>query len=140
MPDNSSTPTVSPVVKRTPREWNEKCGACSGRGIVHRRQHFALLTPDEFDGPDDHRPALFDLDPKHDAPADAYVCRALGGASIFDACNEGREIARMVGRPVAFEFNGALAVVRADADPTAVAKEWWKRAYGKTYEQSMRDR
>ena len=120
-------------VVRTPREWTETCRECRGAGHVHKRQHFALWTPDEWD----HVPPLV---PKDDVPRDAYVCTAAAGASIFEACREGVEIACIVQRPVAFEFNGAVAICRADSDPTAVAKEWWKRAYGQTYEQAMANR
>jgi len=60
--------------------------------------------------------------------------------AIFEACREGVVLAATVGRPVAFEFNGAVAVCRTGGDPEAIAKAWWKRAYGKTYEESMRDR
>jgi len=121
------------TIKRTPRQWTESCRTCNGTGTVHEREHFSLWTPDEYE-------RVQPLDPKHDAPADAYVCTTCPGATIFEACREAAEIAKQVHRPVAFEFNGTIAVIRADSDPVAVAKEWWKRAYGKTYEQDAANR
>ncbi len=125
---------------RTPREWDETCSACRGAGKVHKREHFSLLTPDEqvrlFGA--DRAPTT--LDTKHDAPANVVVCWVGAGATIFEACKEGVTLARAFGRPVAFEFNDAVAICRADSNPEDVAKRWWKLAYGKTYEQSMADR
>jgi len=120
-------------IVRTPREWDEQCWHCKGSGQVHKRERFALWTPDEYEH-------VQPLDQKHDVPPNAYVCTAAPGSSIFEACKEGVGLARTVGRPVAFEFNGAVAVCRADSDPDKVAKAWWLRAYGKTYEQSAAER
>lgn len=124
---------MSTIINRTPREWVETCDRCGGCGKVQRREHFALWTPDEYEH-------VQPLDAKHDVPADAYVCTAAPGGTINEACREGIEIAKLVGRPVAFQFNGAVAVLRADSDPVAVMRAWWKRAYGKTYEESMAER
>jgi len=123
----------TPTIKRTPREWDEPCNECHGTGTVHRREWFALWTPDEYSG-------TVTLDPKHDIPANAYVCTAVPGADIFRACAEAADLAKRVGRPIAFEFNGAVAIVHADSDTSDAAKRWWKLAYGKSYEQSMCDR
>jgi hypothetical protein len=125
---------------RTPKEWDETCGTCRGAGTVHKREHFALWTPDEYVAHMGPEYVQSKLDPKHDVPANAVVCSAVGGGSIFEACKEGVALARAYGRPVAFEFNDAVAICHADADPEDVAKRWWKRAYGKTYEQSAADR
>lgn len=125
---------------RTPREWDEPCRECRGSGQVHKRERFSLLTPDEqvkLFGVDRVPKAL---DAKHDIPANAVVCWAGAGSSIFEACKEGVTLARVFGRSVAFEFNESVAVCHADDDPEQVAKQWWRRAYGKTYEQSMADR
>ena len=126
-------------VIRTPKKWTEECRECCGSGYVHKREHFALWTPDEYMAtmPECGPPKL---DAKHDVPADAVVCSAMGGSTIFEACAEGVGLAKVYGRPVAFEFNGAVAICRADSDPNTVAKVWWKRAYGKTYEQAMKER
>lgn len=130
---------------RTPHEWDETCQECSGTGKVHKRQHFALYTPAEYA---QGMPAKFvpaKLDPaKHRGvgavPADAVLCTARAGASIFEACKEGVTLARAFGHPVAFEFNEAVAICRADSNPEELVKAWWKLAYGKTYEQSMAER
>ena len=125
---------------RTPREWDEPCRECRGSGQVHKRERFSLWTPDEYTaamGPEYGPPKL---DAKHDVPSNAMVCSAMGGSSIFEACKEGVGLANATARPVAFEFNGTVAVCFHGSDPEDVAKRWWKRAYGKTYEQSMQDR
>ena len=88
---------TAPIV-RAQREWVENCDRCGGSGKIHRREQFALWTPYEYK---QVRP----LDPKHDAPSDAYVCTAVHGGTIGEACREAIDIAKMVGRPVAFEFN-----------------------------------
>ena len=129
---------------RTPKEWDETCSQCRGTGTVRRREYFALLTPDEqvkLFGADRITTAI---DPKckggDDVPPNAVVCWCGAGCTIFEACKEGVTLARAYGRPVAFEFNDAVVICHSDSDPDAVAKAWYPRAYGKTYEQSMRDR
>lgn len=132
-------------VIRRPREWDEPCTQCLGTGVVHKREYFALWTPAEYAA---HMPAEFvpaKLDPAKlrgvgTVPTDAIICTAQAGASIFEACKEGIVLARAFGHPVAFEFNGAVAVCRVDSDWEIVCKTWWKLAYGKTYEQSMKER
>ena len=124
---------------RTPREWDETCRQCRGTGAVHKREHFWLLTPDEQEklfG----KERVVKLDPKHDVPHDVVVCWVSNGASIFEACKEGVTLARAYGRPVAFEFNGVAAVCEAGSDPEEVAKAWWPKVYGQTYEQSVASR
>lgn len=120
---------------RTPKQETRICSHCRGTGRVEWRQHFALWTPDEWksDYPRDMS--------GYDGPSDAYICTASPGGTIFEACKEGVEIStRLAGRPVAFEFNGAWVVCYMGNDPDHIAKVWWKKAYGKTYEESMRDR
>ena len=129
---------------RTPREWNEACRECGGTGIVHKREHFSLWTPDEYMETimAEHGPPT--LGPRckgaSDVPPNAMICTVFGGASILEACREGVTLARAAGRPVAFEFNEAVAICRADSDPEKISKAWWRLAYGKTYEQSMAER
>lgn len=130
---------------RTPREWDETCSNCHGAGKVHKRESFSLWTPEEHAASMPAEYATIKLDPaKHRGvgavPANAVLCSAHAGASIFEACKEAVTLAREFGRPVAFEFNEAVAVCHSDSDPAAVAKTWWKLAYGKTYEQSMAER
>ncbi len=121
---------MTPKINRTPKEWTEPCGQCHGTGVVHKRQFFALWTPDEYEH----------VEPLHDAPPDAYVCTTAPGASIGEAVREGIEIAQTINRPVAFEFNGTMAIVQADSDLDTVYRDWWKRAYGETYEESLAKR
>lgn len=133
------------MMVRTPHEWDEMCRECNGTGSVHKREHFALRTPAEYAAvmPSEYTPAKLDhakLRGTGAVPTDAVICSAHGGASIFEACREGVTLARAFGRPVAFEFNGAVAVCRSDSDPETVGKVWWKLAYGKTYEESMKER
>src|SRR5579875_727239 len=129
---------------RTPKQWTETCRECRGTGTIHKREHFALWTPEEYAAnmPPEFVPAKLKSDCKgaDDLPANVVVCTAHAGPSIFEACREGVTLARAYGRPVAFEFNEAVAVCHGDSDPERVAKGWWKLAYGKTYEQSMKER
>jgi hypothetical protein len=124
---------------RTPKEWDESCRECGGSGHVHRQERFVLWTPEEGAAAGLGK-KFFHIDAKYDVPRDAYVCVAQAGASIFEACEEAIDIARIARRPVAFEFSGAVAVCFGTSDPEKVAKAWWNRAYGKSYEQSMKDR
>jgi hypothetical protein len=106
---------------RTPKEWTETCRECGGAGTVHKRESFSLWTPDEYE-------QTQPIDAKHDAPKNAYVCTVSAGASLFAAVREGVELARLVERPVAFVFNGLLAICRAGDDPKAIADEWRNHA------------
>ena len=126
---------------RTPREWDEMCRECCGAGKVHKRERFTLLTPEEYAemmGPDHALPRL-SAKLAAVAPINAVVCWA-GLGTIHDACREGVALSRAYGRPVVFEFNDAVAVCHGDTDPDEEVRRWWVRAYGQTYEQSMRDR
>ena len=124
---------------RKAKEWDERCRGCGGKGMVHKVEHFNLWTPEEYAEVMGH-PMETESVVTAAGVVNAIVCVAHGGASIFEACKEGVTIAKEVGRPVVFEFNGKLVVCHADSDPVDVAEEWWKVAYGKTYEESMRDR
>jgi len=123
-------------VIRTPKEWDESCHECGGKGVVHKREHFSLWTPSEYMAAMGHEFVPEKLDAKHDVPANAVVCVAHAGASIFEACKEGITLARTFGAPVVFEFNGTIAICYADSAPEDVSERWWKKAYGETYEQS----
>jgi hypothetical protein len=106
-----------------------------GKGFIHRRQMFALWTCDEH-------PAT-ELDGRIDKaqiPADAYACTAVPGATVLESCRGGAEIASEINRPVVFVANGILVVVHPGADPKAVANDWWRRMYGKSWEQSLSER
>lgn len=132
-------PMKTEKIVRTPREWTEPCARCGGTGNVQKRERFALWTPDEY-ASEVKNGSLSVIDPKHDVPKDAYVCQVMGGSDIWGTCREAVDIAIRVDRPVAFLFNDTIAVCRSDSDPEKVAREWWKRCYGKTPEESMRDR
>ena len=119
-------------VIRKPKEWVEQCSHCHGSGQVRQRESFALYTPDEYE--------VQPLGEDADVPQGTYVCGVWGGSSIFEACKEGVGLAGRVNRPVAFRFNDTVVVCRADSDPESVAKEWYPRSLGKTYEQSMAGR
>ena len=125
---------------RTPREWDEPCPKCRGAGVVHKRESFHLLTPEEYVALMQGTVDPPKLDAKYDVPADAVVCTPCGSVSIFEACTEGVTLARAYGRPVVFEFNGRVVVCSSDSNPEDVAKRWWKRAYGETYEESVEKR
>jgi hypothetical protein len=112
---------------RTPREWDEKCSECKGLGIVHKREHFSLTTPEEWSVLFSGKVPPPSID-QHKLPANAYVCSVSSG-TIFEACREARDIAWAKNCPVAFEFNGHLVVVHMEDDPYEVAKEWWKMAH-----------
>jgi hypothetical protein len=124
---------MTPKIVRTPKKWTEPCRECGGSGHVQKREYFALWTPDEYEGTET-------LDPKHDVPQNAYVCTAVPGSTINEACREAIGLVKLVNRPVAFEFNGAVAVCHQDSDPDRIVRAWWLKAYGETYEQSMAKR
>lgn len=111
---------ANPIINRTPREWVEDCDRCGGTGKRHRRQHFALWTPDEYEH----------VQPIPDAPAGAYVCTAAPGSSIMEACREAMTIVALVKRPVAFSSNGRTVVARDGDDPDQLAQNWWDRING----------
>lgn len=49
------------------------------------------------------------------------------GCSLYDACFEAWEMAKMLGVVVVFEFNGDDVVVRpVDERSTIAAVNWWK--------------
>ena len=75
------------------------------------------------------------------APRGSVSASVVGSSSIFEATKEASEIARRSGRAVAFEFMRAdPVVVLPESDPDLVARAWWFEFYGKTTEESWRDR
>jgi hypothetical protein len=112
--------TASPII-RTPREWDEPCKECDGTGIVHRREVHALWTRDEYSRGDRV------LDPSNGpVPDGAYVCTAVPGCNIQQACREGIELAKRVEGPVAFEFNGRNMVCLADSSVEGLVEQFHK--------------
>ena len=119
--------------ERAPREYDEQCHECGGTGIVHKRERFALQTPNEhMKGLAKHGPPS--IDPKHNGastvPANALICSVCPGSSIWDACREGVALARAADRPVAFEFNETVAICQTDSNPDQVASTWWDLSQG----------
>jgi hypothetical protein len=109
---------------RVPKEWDEACETCRGKGIVHKLERFELWTPAEYLDVVGH---AYKLDAKYNAPSNAMVCVAHAGANITSVCKEGVALARDFGVPVVFEFNDAIAICHADSDPDDVVEQWHKR-------------
>lgn len=98
------------------------CTRCRGSGTIH--EPYALVPAERV----------------RRAPKGAILGQVVGCSSIFEACREARDIAVLARRPVAFDFNCALVVVRPTDDYRAVARKWWKKAYGETPEETARRR
>lgn len=112
---------MTTIVRRNPRIRTEDCDHCGGTGKVHHREIFSLWTADEWE----HVPIV--LNQKHNVPTNSYLCKAVPGGNIQDACREAVSIASMVDRPVAFEFNGVVVVARKDDDPGQLVRRWGER-------------
>ncbi len=95
------------------------CPRCDGCGRVVKA--YSLMPHEHLEG----------------APADALCASVVGSFDIFTACREAGELADRTGRPVAFDFNDHLVVVRAGDDPDRVARSWWQRAYGESPEATF---
>lgn len=74
------------------------------------------------------------------APSDSIHACVAGMFDIFTACREAVQIARAAKRPVVFDFNDQIVVVRWSDDPDLIARVWWQRAYGCTPEETWRAR
>jgi len=96
------------------------CPRCRGCGTIV--EAYALAYWDE---------------PLDGAPADALRAFVVGSFDISTSCREAADLARISGRPVAFEFNGQIVVVCGNDDPDQVARTWWLRHYGETPEASF---
>ncbi len=108
------SPKDKALFDRRPR--TSTCPRCDGCG--HVVEPYALMPHEHLEG----------------APADALCAAVAGSFGIFAVCREAAELAGRAGRPVAFDFNDHLVVVRAGDDPDRVARSWWQRAYGETPE------
>lgn len=71
---------------------------------------------------------------------DAIHAVVAGASTIREATLEAHEVATRSQRPVVFDFNGQIVVVRHDDDPEKVWRDWWMKAYGQTPEQSYASR
>lgn len=70
------------------------------------------------------------------APPDSIWATTVGSAHIREATLEASELARRANRPVAFDFNDLLVVVRPHDDPEEVWRSWWMAKHGETPEQT----
>ncbi len=95
------------------------CARCSGSGYLVRPY---WLVPAPV--------------PPHGAPPDSIWATTRGTAHIREATLEASELARRANRPVAFDFNDLLVVVRPHDDPEEVWRSWWLAKYGETPEQT----
>lgn len=97
----------------------EECSYCYGTGCVTRSYALAAASS-----------------PIKRASRMAVHAVAVGCSSIFECAREAAELATLTRRAVAFDFNGRLVVVRKGDDPNAIARDWWKKTYKETPEQS----
>ncbi len=103
------------LFKRRPRR-SSQCLNCRGLGHVDRGYYLqpSLLTIREG----------------------AFTAVVVGSASIFEATQEGSELAKDAKIPVAFCFIDRIVVVGPDDDPVQVARNWWIDFYKETPEES----
>lgn len=74
--------------------------------------------------------------PPAGAPPDSIWATTRGTAHVREATLEASELARRANRPVAFDFNDLLVVVRPHDDPEEVWRSWWLAKHGETPEQT----
>lgn len=101
-----------------------KCPRCHGCGTIV--DSYALMPSPRTDA--------FKL---AGTPLDTLCAFVVGSFDIFEATREAVDLAKRSRRPVAFEFNEQIVLVRASDDPDAIARLWWKNAYGETPEQTF---
>lgn len=77
--------------------------------------------------------------PTRDPRLPDYAVQALvvGAATIFEATREARAIADQCRRPVAFMFLQHPVQVGIESDTVQIARDWWRRQYGETPEQTQ---
>jgi hypothetical protein len=73
-------------------------------------------------------------------PKDTERCYVGCGSDIYSAVNEAKELATQLKKKVSFEFNGKIVIVTEKSNTKRIVTKWWKDVYGKTPEESMRDR
>lgn len=116
------------------REMRTKvCAHCRGKGTI--TTHYAILTEDE-------QRAIFKREPKDivGAPPEAERAFSDTGAPIYECCDEAVELARIIKKPVAFNFGGKLVVAYPDSESDQLMRKWWKEVYHKSYEESLKER
>jgi hypothetical protein len=72
--------------------------------------------------------------------AGMVIATPAGASDIFECCREAAEIAERAKRPVAFQFNAQVVVVKPGDNPNLVARAWWQAVYGETPEATMEKR
>lgn len=121
---------------RQERWETSTCYICRRPGWT-RRKPYSLLTSEE-DKNGYFTPKEIEL--LKGAPTNAEVCTVHLGTTIYETVKEAKEIAEMMQKPIAFCFNDALVVVYRDSDVKDVIDKWWVKVYGKTQEESYRER
>jgi hypothetical protein len=124
-------------MKRSRRVVIGCCPTCRRDGWEQAKP-YALWTPEEYA---DFGPEM--ITSERDAATRAGIdlrsdvlCIPHAGASVYEAANEARDLAREWAKPVAFMFNEKPVRVTAESDTEAVVREWWVARYGETPEQS----
>lgn len=74
------------------------------------------------------------------APPGAERCYVSLSSTIHETVVEGKEIATMMNKPVAFDFNGHTVVVYKDSDVAKTVEDWWFRMYGETQAETFAKR
>jgi hypothetical protein len=75
-----------------------------------------------------------------DVPPDVLQALVIGAQHIRDATIAASRVANVQRKTVAFEFNRQTVIVKPDDDPEKISRAWWEKEYGKTHEESMKDR
>lgn len=75
-----------------------------------------------------------------DVPSDILSALVVGAQHIRDVTIAASRVANTQRKTVAFEFNGQTVIVKPDDDPEKIWRAWWEKEYGKTHEESMRQR
>jgi hypothetical protein len=101
------------------------CRICHGHGTVIESYALAPCERERLD-------ECFD-----GVPADVVCAAVVGSFDIFTACKEAVDVAKRARRPVAFDFNDQLVVVRSDDDPDKIARAWWQLAHNETPEATF---
>jgi hypothetical protein len=118
---------------RKPRQIVSECWTCH-RGGWKRHEPYALRTEEEqFEmwGKIEQLPS---------APEGAEICDVTISSSITEAIKEGKELANLLNKPVAFDFNRQLVVVYKDSNVDQLYRKWWFDMYGETPEESYAKR
>ena len=125
---------------RRKRYTTETCWTCRRPGWRHENP-YTLWTEDEWKRLfQDH--TEFQFEPKLRAKYLDYEALSVHGGmvSVWDCCREGADLASELGRTVVFSFNQHDVIIRPGDDPELVGRDWWFRAYGKTPEESAKER